>query len=149
MSYSIAIIAWDMDTYLRQISVTALIVVCIGVFLAMRGPIINVVLIYLTPSLLFVIYIIGSMNDPNKLADFANGFAVILAAIGKYSYDERLRRSKFLAESDLLLANQKMSLLTTELQDQNVELQKALKEVHQLSGLLPICSHCKRIRDPR
>jgi endogenous inhibitor of DNA gyrase (YacG/DUF329 family) len=27
------------------------------------------------------------------------------------------------------------------------ELQKALKEVKQLSGFLPICSHCKQIRD--
>ena len=29
------------------------------------------------------------------------------------------------------------------------ELQKALKEVKQLSGLLPICSHCKQIRDDK
>ena len=29
------------------------------------------------------------------------------------------------------------------------ELQEALKEVKQLSGLLPICSHCKKIRDDR
>jgi len=29
----------------------------------------------------------------------------------------------------------------------NSELQAALAEVHQLSGLLPICAWCKRIRD--
>ena len=29
------------------------------------------------------------------------------------------------------------------------ELQKALKEVKQLSGFLPICSHCKQIRDDK
>jgi len=29
------------------------------------------------------------------------------------------------------------------------ELQQALKEVNQLSGLLPICSHCKKIRDDK
>lgn len=29
------------------------------------------------------------------------------------------------------------------------ELQKALSEVKQLSGLLPICSHCKKIRDDK
>ena len=29
------------------------------------------------------------------------------------------------------------------------ELQEALKEVKQLSGLLPICSHCKQIRDDK
>jgi len=27
------------------------------------------------------------------------------------------------------------------------DLQAALQEVRQLSGLLPMCSHCKRIRD--
>ena len=29
------------------------------------------------------------------------------------------------------------------------ELQEALSEVKTLSGLLPICSHCKKIRDDR
>jgi two-component system sensor histidine kinase/response regulator len=29
------------------------------------------------------------------------------------------------------------------------ELQKALKDVKQLSGLLPICSHCKKVRDDK
>ena len=29
------------------------------------------------------------------------------------------------------------------------ELEKALKEVKQLSGLLPICAHCKNVRDDR
>ncbi len=27
------------------------------------------------------------------------------------------------------------------------DLQKALQKIKQLSGLLPICSHCKKIRD--
>jgi hypothetical protein len=30
-----------------------------------------------------------------------------------------------------------------------LNLQKALKDVKQLSGLLPICSHCKKIRDDK
>jgi len=36
---------------------------------------------------------------------------------------------------------------TTALEESNQKLQQALNEVKQLSGLLPICSHCKKIRD--
>jgi transcriptional regulator with GAF, ATPase, and Fis domain len=36
---------------------------------------------------------------------------------------------------------------TSALEDANQKLQQALDEVKQLSGLLPICSHCKKIRD--
>ena len=37
--------------------------------------------------------------------------------------------------------------LNTELEARNSELQEALDKVNLLSGLLPICSHCKKIRD--
>lgn len=37
--------------------------------------------------------------------------------------------------------------LNAELEARNAELQEALDKVKQLSGLLPICSHCKKIRD--
>jgi DNA-binding NarL/FixJ family response regulator len=37
--------------------------------------------------------------------------------------------------------------LNAELATRNAELQEALKQVKMLSGLLPICSHCKKIRD--
>jgi len=36
---------------------------------------------------------------------------------------------------------------TAELQERNTELSEALANVKQLSGLLPICAHCKKIRD--
>ncbi|MCK5311673.1 MAG: GAF domain-containing protein [Desulfobacteraceae bacterium] len=36
---------------------------------------------------------------------------------------------------------------TSALKESNQKLQQALNEVKQLSGLLPICSHCKKIRD--
>ncbi|MBW1768638.1 MAG: hypothetical protein JRJ65_16530, partial [Deltaproteobacteria bacterium] len=31
--------------------------------------------------------------------------------------------------------------------DKNIELQKALDEIKTLRGIIPICSHCKQIRD--
>jgi DNA-binding response OmpR family regulator len=42
----------------------------------------------------------------------------------------------------ILFAERKVDQLVT-------ELQKALKKVKTLSGLLPICSHCKKIRDDK
>ena len=39
--------------------------------------------------------------------------------------------------------------LNAELQKRNQELQEALAHIKQLQGLLPICMHCKKIRDDR
>jgi len=51
-----------------------------------------------------------------------------------------LRRSK--AELEALVAHR-----TAELRERNEQLEGALSEVRELSGLLPICMHCKRIRN--
>ncbi|NTV74800.1 MAG: hypothetical protein HGA66_11400, partial [Holophaga sp.] len=40
-----------------------------------------------------------------------------------------------------------VAMRTRELSLRNVELSEALGNVKQLSGLLPICAHCKKIRD--
>ena len=56
-----------------------------------------------------------------------------------------LLRVGIFVSSALLLARLKADMLQ-ELK-LNSELQAALAEVHQLSGLLPICAWCKRIRD--
>ena len=38
---------------------------------------------------------------------------------------------------------------TDELREKNIELEKALEEVRTLSGMLPICASCKKIRDDK
>ena len=43
----------------------------------------------------------------------------------------------------------KLENMTGELIEKNRDLEKALKEVKRLSGLLPICAHCKKIRDDK
>ena len=43
----------------------------------------------------------------------------------------------------------KIEKYNLELDQTNRELEKSLKEVKTLSGLLPICSHCKKIRDDK
>jgi PAS domain S-box-containing protein len=46
-------------------------------------------------------------------------------------------------------AEEEIQRYSTELEKNNKELQKAISEVKQLSGLLPICSYCKKIRDDK
>lgn len=48
---------------------------------------------------------------------------------------ENAKKKELLKESEARLRKEKEKL------------EKALAEVHQLSGLLPICMHCKKIRD--
>ena len=42
-----------------------------------------------------------------------------------------------------------VNIKTSELKEKNDELMKALEEVKTLSGILPICSNCKRIKDSK
>ncbi|MFT3917740.1 MAG: hypothetical protein QM704_27755 [Anaeromyxobacteraceae bacterium] len=67
------------------------------------------------------------------------GFALLVAALVQLRIAS-LRRAKLALED---LVEQR----TAELRDRNQELSTALSEVRELSGLLPICMHCKRIRD--
>ena len=71
------------------------------------------------------------------------------------SYDELDRRVKE-RTSDLAAANEQLKReigerLKAESENQTLigDLKKALKEVKKLSGLLPICASCKKIRDDK
>jgi PAS domain S-box-containing protein len=71
------------------------------------------------------------------------------------SYEELDRRVKE-RTSDLAAANEKLKReigerLKAESEKEKliVDLKKALKEVNKLSGLLPICASCKKIRDDK
>jgi ligand-binding sensor domain-containing protein len=70
-----------------------------------------------------------------------------LAAVGLILGILRLRVAS-LARSRAALAAQ-VKAQTEELRARNEELSTALTHVHQLSGLLPICANCKKIRDDR
>ena len=65
--------------------------------------------------------------------------AVLLFLRGRLA---ALARSKALLEVEV-------ARRTEELRTRNEELSAALGRVRQLSGLLPICAHCKKIRDDR
>jgi len=57
-----------------------------------------------------------------------------------------LQMARTLRESTEHL-EEKVAARTRELAEKNEKLQKALAEINTLSGLLPTCSYCKRIRD--
>jgi len=67
------------------------------------------------------------------------------------------KENKWVEPSDTLLQTVKeaveahLAMLTTisEMEQKNIELEIALSEVKTLKGLLPICSHCKKIRDDK
>lgn len=51
------------------------------------------------------------------------------------------------AQVQLVESNQQLAALNAKLEDSNRELTRSLAEVKKLSGMLPICAGCKKIRD--
>ena len=63
-----------------------------------------------------------------------------------------IRRSLHRAEVEIVerkRAEEALKISEEQLQKTNAELQNALDEVKTLNGMLPICSHCKKIRDDK
>jgi len=72
------------------------------------------------------------LNEKNEIGEMAKALEIFRQTSIDLDEDNRLLK---IAEAE------KEKLIT--------ELQKALKEVKTLSGLLPICAHCKKIRDDK
>lgn len=58
-------------------------------------------------------------------------------------------RKLYVAQHATQIALDKLGLAQNQLELKNQDLKKALVEVKQLSGIVPICSHCKQIRDDK
>ncbi len=59
----------------------------------------------------------------------------------------RSNRAKHMVNQALAIRNREIAAKNEELSELNQQLQNVIKEVKRLSGLLPICSSCKKIRD--
>jgi predicted metal-dependent hydrolase len=65
------------------------------------------------------------------------------------TYENAVQKNNELhkAHNDLIDIHRQLEHKNIELEKLNQHLQQALAEVKTLSGLLPICAHCKKIRD--
>ena len=81
---------------------------------------------------------IGSFGSDKTPAEHEEGMALVNTSLREYL--------KSAVEINRNLEH-RITLRTKELTKANQELQEALAEVKQLSGMLPICSKCKNVRD--
>lgn len=72
-------------------------------------------------------------------------------AVGSPEFDvlERMRVEVLSLNREAGELNRKLSIANAELAEKNTSLVAAMQEVKMLSGLLPICSGCKRIRNDK
>lgn len=80
-----------------------------------------------------------------------NGLAWLVLFIVVSTLISSLNEARYRAEARLKVANQELESRvaerTAELTSRNEELQGALTRIRVLSGLLPVCLQCKKIRD--
>lgn len=104
----------------------------------------------------------GAMNGLEAAAAIKAKFNIPIIYLSAYSDEEVLAQAEITEPFGYLLKPfQSGELRTTirmarykaemekKLREANDELKKSLAEVKQLSGLLPICAHCKKIRDSK
>ena len=83
--------------------------------------------------------VVGVMGLANKKSDFNDHDALIAKGFGEIA--AIAFKNARLQDKRQMVENEKSELIE--------RLQSALANVKQLSGLLPICSHCKKIRDDK
>jgi hypothetical protein len=67
-------------------------------------------------------------------------FTIFALALSRITFYYQLREFK---------ARMVIEEKSNELETRNLELQSAMANIKTLSGLLPICAHCKKIRDDK
>jgi K+-sensing histidine kinase KdpD len=92
-------------------------------------------------SIIGLSFVNGIFEPKINIATYHSQLTAWLASLATYSLVIGL--VIFIAGNIGQLLNVKLS----ELKSANDKLQRALKEIKTLQGILPICSYCKRIRD--
>ena len=89
------------------------------------------------------------------VASMAGLLVIVIIGMGFWRYRSTMRLNKSLqrhiAKREIAEQNLKQAYETLEekVDERTLHLQDALEKVKTLSGLLPICSHCKKIRDDK
>jgi len=134
---------------LKILLIALVILISIGVLQDVTGTRITMAPFYLIPIALVTL---RSSRTAGLLTSIVCGVMWISMDVRSPGYlflwldawNNLLRVGVFVSSS-LLLSRLKGDMIRE--MKLNAELQAALAEVHQLSGLLPICAWCKRIRD--
>jgi len=134
---------------LKILVIALVILIAIGVLQDVTGTRITMAPFYLIPIALVTL---RSSRTAGLLTSIVCGVMWISMDVRSPGYlflwldawNNLLRVGVFVSSS-LLLSRLKGDMIRE--MKLNAELQAALAEVHQLSGLLPICAWCKRIRD--
>lgn len=122
----------------------AIILIFITMIMLGRRSGLIICLLYVPLSIAILWWKYRFAGHPLPLIGLAN-FTVIYAVSLVFAiYSESTR---FDIEKELEEANQSLENANTQLKQQNDELSNALAEVKILSGFLPICASCKKIRD--
>jgi len=134
---------------LKILAIALVILIAIGVLQDVTGTRMTMAPFYLIPIALVTL---RSSRTPALLTSIVCGVMWISMDVRSPGYSflwldawNNLLRVGVFVSSALLLSRLKGDMLRE--MKLNAELQAALAEVHQLSGLLPICAWCKRIRD--
>jgi tetratricopeptide (TPR) repeat protein len=98
-----------------------------------KGP------LYQCHQLLSQVY--EAQGDLGKALDHYTRFHEIKEAVFNAESDQRVRNLQTLHQTEAAQREAEIYRL------RNVELEEALAQVKQLSGLLPICANCKKVRD--
>lgn len=87
-----------------------------------------------------------------SMQEFAGGTLPAALPVGPHDemgrLEEGFRRMAQSVREGTERLEERVASRTGELERQNEKLQRALSEIRTLSGLLPTCCYCKRIRDP-
>jgi len=134
---------------LKILAIALVILVAIGVMQDVTGTRVTMAPFYLIPIALVTL---RSSRTAGLLTSIVCGVMWISMDVRSPGYlflwldawNNLLRVGVFVS-STLLLSRLKGDMIRE--MKLNADLQAALAEVHQLSGLLPICAWCKRIRD--
>lgn len=99
-----------------------------------------------------VVFVTGHSDMEMAIAALRAGASdFVTKPISPEELDAALHRacSRLTLKKELREAQEELSRHAAELEARNAELRDALDRVNTLSGLLPICSSCKKIRDDR
>ncbi|MBI9097090.1 MAG: cache domain-containing protein [Spirochaetaceae bacterium] len=71
------------------------------------------------------------------------------AVLGLISFEKKISNLLLLKNQELEKTNRTLSETMEQYKSVNSELQNSLDEIRTLNGLLPICAHCKKIKDEK